>query len=77
MTKNVTLFVQIVAIILQVLNAVNVAQLPTGWQATFAGILTIAQAVQALIAHYYTPTGESISVGSSIVTAAGTRTIAR
>jgi hypothetical protein len=68
MTVNVTIFLQILAIVLQVLNAVNVAQLPTGWQAGFAGLLTILQAVQAVFAHYFTPTGVSITAGSTITT---------
>lgn len=68
MTKNFTIFVQIVAILLQVLNAVNIAQLPAKWQATFMGILTVAQAAQAVIAHQYTPTGILITPGATVTT---------
>jgi hypothetical protein len=71
MTANWTIALQILGIILQVLNAVNVAQLPTGWQAAVTGLVTILQAVQGIIAHYYTPTGVSITPGASITTTQG------
>jgi hypothetical protein len=71
MTAKTGLFLQILATILQVLNAVNVAQLPTKWQAAFTALLTIGQAIQGVVAHYYTPTGVSITPGASITTTQG------
>jgi hypothetical protein len=68
MTVNVNVFVQVLATILQVMNAVNVAQLPAKWQAGFTGAFTIFQAVMGIIAHYYTPTGVQITAGSTIKT---------
>ncbi len=68
MSVNVTIALQILATILQVLNAVNVAQIPTNWQAAFTGLLTILQAVQGIIAHYYTPSGVSITTGTTVTT---------
>ena len=68
MTANVTIWLQILATILQVLNAVNVAGLPKDWQAAFTGLLTIGQAVQGVVAHYYTPTGVSITPGTTVTT---------
>ena len=68
MTANVTIWLQILATILQVLNAVNVAQLPPKWQVAFTGLLTIGQAVQGIVAHYYTPTGVSITPGTTVTT---------
>lgn len=69
MTANTTILIQLVMTFLQVLNAVNVAQLPVGWQGTFMGILTIGQAVQAVIAHHFTPSGVAITSGAVITTA--------
>ena len=68
MTANVTIWLQILATILQVLNAVNVAQLPPKWQVAVTGLLTIGQAVQGIVAHYYTPTGVSITPGTTVTT---------
>jgi hypothetical protein len=68
MTSTVGLIVQILAVIIQVLNAVNVAGLPTKWQAGFTGLLTIVQAVMGILAHYYTPTGVSITAGTTVTT---------
>lgn len=71
MTVNWTIGLQILGIILQVLNAVNVAQLPSGWQVGVTGAITILQAIQGVIAHYYTPSGVSITPGASITTTQG------
>lgn len=68
MTINVNVIVQILATLIQVLNAVNVAQLPKNWQAGFTGALTIFQAIMGIIAHYYTPTGVQITQNSTIKT---------
>jgi hypothetical protein len=68
MTSNVSLVIQILATIVQVLNAVNVAGLPKGWQAGFTGLLTVLQAVIGTISHYYTPTGVSITPGTTVTT---------
>ena len=68
MSANVTIWLQIFATFFQVLNAVNVAQLPPKWQVAFTGLLTIGQAVQGIVAHYYTPTGVSITPNSTIST---------
>ena len=68
MTAKITIWFQILATVIQVLNAVNVAQLPPNWQAAFTGLLTIAQAVQGVVAHYYTPTGVSITPGTTVTT---------
>jgi len=68
MTAKITIWFQILATVIQVLNAVNVAQLPPNWQAAFTGLLTIAQAVQGVVAHYYTPSGVSITPDSTIST---------
>jgi len=59
-TATTTKFVQLFATVLQVLNAVNVAGLPTKWQAAFTGIVAAVQAVEGIIAHYSTPEGTSI-----------------
>jgi hypothetical protein len=68
MTSNFTIWFQILATVIQVLNAVDVAHLPATWQAGFTALLTIAQAVQGVVAHYYTPTGVSITPGSTVTT---------
>ena len=61
MTATFTKIIQAIAILLQFLNAVNVAGLPQKWRVAFTEIMTIAQAIQAIAAHYFTPTGEKIS----------------
>ena len=68
MTSTVSIYVQVLATILQVLNAVNVAGLPTKWQSGFTGLVTIVQAVVGIIAHYYTPSGVSITPGTTVTT---------
>lgn len=68
MTANTTIVLQIIATVVQVLNAVNVVGLPPKWQAAFTGLLTVAQAVQGVIAHYFTPTGVPITTGATITT---------
>jgi hypothetical protein len=60
-TATTTKFVQIFGTVLQVLNAVNVAGLPSKWQAAFTGALSALQAVEGIIAHYSTPDGQSLS----------------
>jgi hypothetical protein len=61
MSANTTILLQIFATIIQVLNAVNVAGLPAKWQVAFTGILAALQAIEGIIAHYFTPAGNSIS----------------
>lgn len=68
MTSKFTIWFQILATVIQVLNAVDVAHLPVTWQAGFTALLTVAQAVQGVVAHYYTPTGVSITPGSTVTT---------
>jgi hypothetical protein len=77
MTADTTIILQIIATILQVLNAVNVSQLPPKWQAAITGLLTILQAVQGIIAHYYTPSGVSLTPGSTVTTTQGGSQAAR
>jgi hypothetical protein len=71
MTSTVNIWVQILVTLAQVLNAINVASLPKNWQAAFTGLFTIVQAVLGVIAHYYTPSGVSITAGSTITTKEG------
>jgi hypothetical protein len=75
MTSTFTIVAQVIASILQVLNAINVAQLPVKWQLGFTTLLTILQAVQGAVAHYYTPSGVSLAHPATTVTttAAGTQ----
>jgi hypothetical protein len=68
MTSTVSIIVQILATLLQVFNAVNVAGLPVKWQAGFTGLLTIVQAIVGVVAHYYTPSGISITPGTTVTT---------
>ena len=68
MTANFTIAIQIIGILLQILNAVNLAQLSPDWQHAVTGIITILQAAQAVFAHYYTPTGVKITPGSTVQT---------
>jgi hypothetical protein len=68
MTANTTIILQILATILQVLNAINVSQLPVKWQAGVTGLLTVAQAVQGVVAHYYTPSGVLVTTGTTVTT---------
>jgi hypothetical protein len=68
MTATWTIILQIIATALQVLNAINIAQLPTKWQAGATGLLTVLQAVQGIIAHYYTPSGVAITTGTTVTT---------
>jgi hypothetical protein len=77
MTSKLTVLLQLVGFIVQVILAINPAQLPLKWQGIFIAIVAIAQAVQATIAHNYTPTGVNISAGSTIETAEGKKNIAR
>lgn len=74
MTSTVSIFIQVLATLVQVLNAVNVAQLPAGWQVAATGILTVLQAVVGTIAHYYTPAGTSLAAPGTTVTTSATTT---
>jgi hypothetical protein len=76
MTATTTKIFQLLATVLQILNAVNVAQLPAKWQAAFTGILTIAQAIQGVAAHYFTPGGNAIDGTTGQVTSTGGTVVA-
>jgi hypothetical protein len=75
MTSTVSIFIQVLATILQVLNAVNVTGLPVKWQAAFTGLLTVGQAVVGTISHYYTPAGTSLAAPGTTVTTPATGTV--
>jgi len=68
MTISTTVVLQVIGFIVAAIMAVNPMQLPVKWQATFIGIVALAQGLQAAIAHYYTPTGVPITPGSTITT---------
>ena len=72
MTSATSKVVQIIAVILQVLNAVNVSQLPPKWQAAVTGVITVFQSIMGVLAHYYTPAGNAISgVTGNVTTTQG------
>lgn len=71
MNATTTKVFQAIATLLQILNAVNVAQLPVKWQAAFTGLLTVAQAVQGVAAHYFTPAGNSINTAGQVTSSTG------
>jgi hypothetical protein len=72
MTINFTIIYQIVLTIIQVLNALNAVQFQPAIAQKVTPILaialTIAQAVQGVIAHFYTPTGVSITPNTTVQT---------
>jgi hypothetical protein len=71
MTANFTKVFQILATILQVLNGVNIASVPPKWQAAFTGFLSVAQTIQGVAAHYYTPAGNAISTTGAVTSTTG------
>ena len=70
-TINTTIILQVIGIILQVLNAINIAQLTPPEQHAATAVITVLQAIQAYLAHNSTPTGLKIESGSTIKTPEG------
>lgn len=56
-TSGFTKASQILALILQVLNSINVAGLPAKWQYGFTAGLGMLQMVGAILAHNHNPDG--------------------
>lgn len=68
MTTTFTIAYQIILGMIQLLNAVNLASLPTKWQGIITTALSVAMGVQGILAHFYTPTGVKITAGTTVTT---------
>jgi len=75
MTSTVTIILQVLATLLQILNGFNVANLPAKWQFGFMTLLAALQGLQGIIAHYYTPSGVALTSPTTTVTTAATGTV--
>jgi hypothetical protein len=68
MTVNITIIYQTIMTVLQVLNAVNVTQLPPKWQGVVTAVITVLQGVEGILAHFYTPSGVMLTQGATVQT---------
>jgi hypothetical protein len=74
-TSTTTKITQVLAIIGQLANQFG-GFIPVAWQPVVAISLGILQGVGALIAHFSTPAGAPLPVGSTVTTPTGVTTIA-